>query len=94
MGTERTADGAPWSLSGVTVGECVCGLPSKLAQARPTGAPPVPTSYTLCRATVGKAVNGQDKHSRAKRSQALLKVISLGVNVDSNGVGGLCVGSC
>ena len=80
MGIESTADGAPWSLSGVTVGECVCGLPSKLAQSRPRGAPPVPTGYTLCRATVGKAVNGQDKHSRAKRSQALLKVISLGVN--------------
>ena len=79
MGTERTADGAPWSLSGVTVGECVCGLPSKQAQARPRGAPPVPTSYTLCRATVGKAVNGQNKHSRAKRSQALLKGIRLGV---------------
>ena len=79
MGTERTADGAPWSLSGVTVGECVCGLPSKVAQSRPRGAPPVPTSYTLSRAAVGKAVNDQDKHSRAKRSQALLKGIRLGV---------------
>ena len=79
MGTERTADGAPWSLSGVTVGGGVCGLPSKLAQVQPRGAPPVPTSYTLYRATVGKAVNGQNKHSRAKRSQALLKGISLGV---------------
>jgi hypothetical protein len=35
--------------------------------------------YTLCRATVGKAVNGQGKHPRARRSKALLKFISLGV---------------
>jgi hypothetical protein len=80
VGIERTADGAPWSLSGVTFGECVCGIPSKLAHTRPRGAPLVPTGYTLCRATVGKAVNGQDKHPHAKRSKALLKGIRLGVN--------------
>jgi hypothetical protein len=69
----------PWSLSGVTFGECVCGLPSKLAHTRLRVAPPVPTGYTLCRATVGKAVNGQGKHPHAKRSKALLKGIRLGV---------------
>ena len=57
----------------------MCGLPSELAQTRPRGAPTVPTGYTLCRATVGKAVNGQCKHPRAKRSKALLKGICLGV---------------
>ena len=57
VGTWTPLTGAPWSLSGVTFGERVCGPPSKLAQARPRGAPPVPTGYTLCRDAVGEADN-------------------------------------
>ena len=64
-GTQSTVDGAPWSLSGTTLGECVCGPPSKVAQLRPRGAPSVPTGYTLCRSAVGEAAHGHRKHPRA-----------------------------
>ena len=72
-------DGAPWSLSGVTLGECVCGPTSKLAQARPRAALPVPTGYTLCQEAVGEAAHGQGKRRRHKVAYGLQKGIRLGV---------------
>ena len=57
VGIESTARGSFDGLPVGVFGQCVWGATSKLAQARPRGAPPVPTGYTLCREAVGKADN-------------------------------------
>ena len=79
VGSESTVDGAPWSLSGVNFDECVRGPPSKVAQSRPRGAPPVPTGCTICRAAVEEVAHGQGKRRNHKVAYGFEKGICLRV---------------